>query len=216
MPDELRSALLDAFAQLQVDQASNPDWHPNTDEKVQDLVHPSMYPLVYGRTRFFEEEVVDVDDAIDKYAGKGDVISGEPAREGKSSQDHRSAPTSTWSCVPEYYWSTTHQWLPSNVSFTDQGAVRFTSYINNLHPIKHRNIYETIEKLIEIALPMWDQCLTKYAQAPIMDLGDMTLGSRAPRNQRTWISHSIVLGKNTECQLTVLVTRTRVSGILHR
>ncbi|KAK4244335.1 hypothetical protein C7999DRAFT_35299 [Corynascus novoguineensis] len=138
--------------------------HPNTDEKVQDLVHPSMYPLVYGRTRFFEKEVVGVDDAIDKYAGKGDVILGEPVREGKARQDNRSAAISTWDCVPEYYWSTTYQWLPSNLGFTDDGAVRFTSYINNLHPIKHRSIYKTIEKFIEIALPMWDQCLTKYAQ----------------------------------------------------
>ena len=27
------------------------DWHPNTDEKVWDLVHPSLFSVVYGRSR---------------------------------------------------------------------------------------------------------------------------------------------------------------------
>ena len=26
------------------------DWHPNSDDKVLNLVHPSLYPVVYGRT----------------------------------------------------------------------------------------------------------------------------------------------------------------------
>lgn len=39
------------------------------------------------------------------------------------------------------------------------GGVRFTSYINNLHPVKYRCIYDTIEKLIESVLPAWDLCL---------------------------------------------------------
>jgi hypothetical protein len=45
---ELQKELRAAFDQLQADQASDVDWHPGSDEKVQDLVHPSMYPLVYG------------------------------------------------------------------------------------------------------------------------------------------------------------------------
>ena len=45
---ELQKELCDAFDQLRADQASDVDWHPGSDEKVQDLVHPSMYPLVYG------------------------------------------------------------------------------------------------------------------------------------------------------------------------
>ncbi|KAM5360141.1 hypothetical protein ACJZ2D_013956 [Fusarium nematophilum] len=55
-----------------------------------------------------------------------------------------------------------YQWLPSNLKFRDDGSVRFASYINNLHPVKHRGIYGTIEKLIEKALPAWDFCLALY------------------------------------------------------
>ncbi|KAK4227016.1 hypothetical protein QBC38DRAFT_536759 [Podospora fimiseda] len=167
--DELKKSLRDAFSRLQADQISNPDWHPNTNETVQDLVHPSMYPLVYGRSRFFEAEVVGVDDAIDKWAGKGDVIP-----QGKWGEDStkREQNVFMWymrrriirggSDIDKEYWSTVYQWLPSNVKFTKEGGVEFTSYINNLHPTKYKDIYKTVEKLIEKSLPMWDQCLPRY------------------------------------------------------
>lgn len=45
---ELQKELRAAFDLLRADQASDVDWHPRSDEKVQDLVHPSMYPLIYG------------------------------------------------------------------------------------------------------------------------------------------------------------------------
>ncbi|KAK4125367.1 hypothetical protein N657DRAFT_680089 [Parathielavia appendiculata] len=170
VPRELHVALREAFAQLQVDQASNPDWHPNTNETVQDLVHPSMYPLVYGRSRFIPEEVVGVEDAVDKWAGKGDVI---PRRPELGEEPARGTPRqwSRWNGkadvgvgglgIHKSYWSTVYQWLPANVKFTSDGGVRFTSYINNLHPTKYGHIYTAIEKLLGIALPMWDQCLVQ-------------------------------------------------------
>jgi hypothetical protein len=45
---ELQKDLRTAFDTLRKDQASAVDWHPRTTEMVQDLVHPSMYPFVYG------------------------------------------------------------------------------------------------------------------------------------------------------------------------
>ena len=48
--DDLHKALLKAFQILKTDQADSPDWHPNSNDRVQDLVHPSMYPLVYQET----------------------------------------------------------------------------------------------------------------------------------------------------------------------
>ncbi|KAK0717648.1 hypothetical protein B0T26DRAFT_751682 [Lasiosphaeria miniovina] len=163
VPLELHSALRGAFFQLQTDQSSNPDWHPNTNNKVQDLVHPSMYPLVYGRSRFFADEVVGVDNAIYKFAGKGEVIprrpewGGEPTHQDRYGWFSRGNPYK----IPKHFWSTFYQWLPANVKFTTEGGVQFTSYINNLHPTKYRDTYKVIEKLVEKALPMWDQCLSQ-------------------------------------------------------
>ena len=169
MTPELHAALRDAFAQLKADHAKNPDWHPNTNETVQDLVHPSMYPLVYGRSRFFEDEVVGVEDAIDKYAGKGEVIPQRPEWDAPpseaSARRYGSNTDIGGSGVHRSYWSKVYQWLPANVKFTPEGGVQFTSYINNLHPNKYPGIYKTIEKLIETALPMWDQCLVQRGYA---------------------------------------------------
>ncbi|KAK4163299.1 hypothetical protein QBC43DRAFT_319850 [Cladorrhinum sp. PSN259] len=149
---QLRADLKEGFDRLQADQAANPDWHPNTNETVQDLVHPSMYPLVYGRSRFFEGEVVGVADAIDKWAGKGIVIPKWFETRAQTNTNRRN--------IERNYWSDDYQWLPANVKLTDEGGVKFTSYINNLHPVKYMGIYRSLEQLIETALPMWDQCLT--------------------------------------------------------
>jgi hypothetical protein len=155
--DELHESLLAAFRTLKTDQASSPDWHPNSDNKVQDLIHPSMYPLVYRRSRVFEEEVVGVEDAIINWSGKGTVIPGENTwvlgREDRFRYNVSGE-------VPPNFWSVKYQWLPANIAFQDDGTVRFTSYINNLHPTKYPQIYRTIEKLVETSLPMWDQCLS--------------------------------------------------------
>ncbi|KAH7068434.1 hypothetical protein BKA63DRAFT_536755 [Paraphoma chrysanthemicola] len=151
---ELRQALRSAFDTLRLDQQDAPDWHPNSDDMVQDLVHPSMYPLVYGRTRVFSEECVGINDAVGRWAGKGIVIpKDEVARNARPRYDE----------LPPEYWSETYQWLPANVAFQDDGSVRFTSYINNLHPIRYSTVYSTIEQLIQTSLPLWDQCLFSVA-----------------------------------------------------
>lgn len=142
----LIEALRKAFSRLKKDQEDSPDWHPGTDETVLNLVHPSMYPLVFESTKLFQDEVVGVADAISKWAGKGTVIFNHTSGE-------------SWSDVPPEFWSDDYQWLPSNVALGEDGSVKFTSYINNLHPMKYPEIYEAIEKLVEKALPLWDQCL---------------------------------------------------------
>jgi hypothetical protein len=48
--DELRLGLRAAFEKLRAEQAAEPDWHPWSDNKVQDLVHPSLYPFIYGNS----------------------------------------------------------------------------------------------------------------------------------------------------------------------
>ncbi|KAG9194275.1 hypothetical protein G6011_04310 [Alternaria panax] len=153
---ELHASLRKAFDKLKSDHAACPDWHPNSDSMVQDLVHPSMYPLVYGRSCGFREEHVGVTDAIGCWAGKGEIISHQPFTE---HSDHNRFSHGIDSGIPPEYWSDTYQWLPANVAFQDDGSVKFTSYINNLHPTRYPEIYRTIEKLVETSILMWDQCL---------------------------------------------------------
>ncbi|KAK1241145.1 hypothetical protein MKX08_001119 [Trichoderma sp. CBMAI-0020] len=147
----LRAELQKAFNKLKLDQGLKPSWHPNSNEQVLDLVHPSMYPLVYGRTRVLQDEVVGTADAINKWAGKGEPLAKDTSNPNRDERQY---------LPPASYWSDTYQWLPANVKFMEDGTVKFTSYINNLHPQKYPQIYRTIEKLVEAALPAWDQCLS--------------------------------------------------------
>jgi hypothetical protein len=126
-----------------------------------------MYPLAYGRSRGLKEEVVGVGDAIEKWAGKGNIIPKDDWRPDSWRDALRYNVGS--GLVPPQYWSDTYQWLPANVAFQDDGAVKFTSYINNLHPNRYPEIYHTIEKLIETSLPSWDQCLALTAGYNVRD-----------------------------------------------
>jgi hypothetical protein len=154
---ELHDSLREAFDKLKSDHAASPDWHPNSNSMVQDLVHPSLYPLVYGRSCGFREEQVGVADAIECWAGKGEVIAQQGLEETTPQNRHRY--TVGGLDVPPEYWSNQYQWLPANLAFQNDGSVKFTSYINNLHPTRYPDIYRTIEKLVETSIPMWDQCL---------------------------------------------------------
>ncbi|MBE3042187.1 DUF4246 family protein [Candidatus Bathyarchaeota archaeon] len=125
---------------------------------VQNLVDPSLYPLVRGRTRGFRGcryRVVGVADAIERWAGKGDLDVIRTLRDNPRFPIKQHA-KSTW------WWSTDYQILPSQVRFVEGGGVEFASYINNLHPVKYRGIYRTVEQLIEAVLPARDLCLTWY------------------------------------------------------
>lgn len=73
------------------------DWHPGSDEKVLDLVHPSLFPLVYDRTRILPGSFVSLDDCI-RRSGEG----------------MKSIQPSYIQHLP-MAWSRKFQWLPCNV-----------------------------------------------------------------------------------------------------
>lgn len=164
---DLHQKLKDSFDKLLEDQASNPDWHPWTSDMVQDIVHPSMYPFVYNRSHFIHQEVVGVNDAIDKWSGKGQVPVQNLNESGRIDGQFQQ---SSYSVVPPDYWSEKYQWLPSTLAFQEDGTVKFTSYINNLHPKRYPDIYQTIEELIDTCIPAWDHALAGSGSFSRFDL----------------------------------------------
>jgi len=46
--------------------------------------------------------------------------------------------------------------LTYNPLVTGLIPIRITSYINNLHPKKYRNLYSLIERVIDAAIPLWN------------------------------------------------------------
>lgn len=89
--------------------------------------------------------------------------------------------------IPHHYWSTNYQWLPANLAFQEDGTVKFSSYINNLHPNKYPQIYRTVEKLIDKAIPAWDQCLSEYTSFNKTTAGRHNSRFSQPENAE-WVS----------------------------
>ncbi|KAH6627525.1 hypothetical protein F5144DRAFT_652147 [Chaetomium tenue] len=158
---ELQTGLKVAFEKLRTEQAAGPNLHPGNQGMVQDLVDPSMYPFVYGESKFIPEEVVGVADAVDRWSGKGEAV--QPLLEGDDEEE---------TVIYPYFWSETYQWLPANLAFQEDGSVRFTSYINNLHPQKHANTYRLLERLIETVIPAWESVLSGKATTDSNDAPD--------------------------------------------
>ncbi|KAH8898840.1 hypothetical protein GQ53DRAFT_791060 [Thozetella sp. PMI_491] len=160
VPPPLHEALRAAFERLAADQGQDIDWHPNSNDMVRDLVHPSMYPLVFGQSQFLPDESVGVLDAVKTWAGLGEAI---PAQGPGDTGDLRIGFNGNYaiggSTIPPEYWSSNYQWIPANMAFQEDGTAKFTSYINNLHPNKYPEVYKAIEQLVDIAVPAWGHCL---------------------------------------------------------
>ncbi|SPO01965.1 uncharacterized protein DNG_04638 [Cephalotrichum gorgonifer] len=118
------------------------DWHPNSNDMVLDLVHPSLFPVAYGLTKVLLDEKVPLDGCIG-YIGKGMTI--DPFTPVES---HDAGPLE---------WGS-FQWLPTDVSLTDAGA-KILGYVNNLHPVKNRDLYKVLEDVVTAAVPMWEEAL---------------------------------------------------------
>lgn len=112
------------------------DYHPNSNNMVVDVVHPSLYPIVYGRT----QELVD-----------GEVQTVEYLDEIKKVKKF----------VPDTGASKTFQWLPAKMTFDkDSQSFTFVSYINNLHPIQFAELYTQISDVFNQSLPGLKRCLS--------------------------------------------------------
>lgn len=110
-----------------------------------DLVHPSIYPLVYGQSEILEEGTCGVDDCV-SWIGKGKVLK---------------LPSTDLEEASSTDFSTTFQWLPSEFEVPkDSERVITRSYINNIHPRHHPELYQVIPKFIAKAVPLWDRVLS--------------------------------------------------------
>ena len=137
VPESLKLALRKTVVPLENVPDDQKDWHPGSNGLLLDLVHPSLFPLVTGVSRVVIDETLGVDEGIAK-AGKGETVPG----------------------------NFDYQWLPCEVKFrpANDGSgntrCKIASYINNLHPHDHRQLYGVIEEILACAIPLWNMSLT--------------------------------------------------------
>jgi hypothetical protein len=138
------------------------DWHPGSNNQVLNLIHPSMYPLVYGKSTFLPTGLVGLENAL-SYTGQGETVPGKLEPLEKSTQPATGALLGPQS-DSHRLWSDRFQWLPCEVKFTGPVGstdVKIASYINNLDPTKHMPLYHVIEKFISKSIPLWNAVLVK-------------------------------------------------------
>ncbi|KAH8831756.1 hypothetical protein DL96DRAFT_1588904 [Flagelloscypha sp. PMI_526] len=132
VPDNLTSALHAEAKKLEDVPNSEKDWHPNSDQQVLDLVHPSLYPLVYRRSHSLQYGLdggVLVDDDPITFSGSG------------------------------RWFSRKYEWLPSIFSISKDGDASLVSpYINNIHP-DNKGLINVIEDLVSAFIPLWEHVL---------------------------------------------------------
>lgn len=148
LDSELTQKLIDAVKPLENVPGDAQDWHPGSDGKVLDLVHPSMWPLVFGRTHILPDREIGLDDCL-QAIGTGEVI---PHPSGTEPQKA----SGFWDTFNRDNFSFNFQWLPCNVEIGPDGRASVKSYINNLHPVTHKHVYPVIEDFITKSLPAWD------------------------------------------------------------
>jgi hypothetical protein len=122
------------------------DWHPDSNNTVLDLVHPGLYLFVFGKTR-----------AV--FASPG--------------QDRVSIPA-THQPLQTQFTSREYQWIPTPVEVDQDGKATFVSYINNLHPDHHRELYSVLATMFGQTLPLFERVLAslKSPRPPRIDLAD--------------------------------------------
>ncbi|KAJ5497077.1 hypothetical protein N7463_009064 [Penicillium fimorum] len=153
--NQLQQDLRQAAAIFENVPEAQKDYDPGSDQKVVNLVHPSLFPVVYGRTRVLPDQIIGVDDCLSSM-GQGTVI--------PTPSEEESLVTSEHELVNHHHiqpgLSRKFQWLPCEVDIKDSGC-EITSYINNVHPIEHRGLYNVVEKVIARTIPLWNQTLTR-------------------------------------------------------
>ncbi|PVU91559.1 hypothetical protein BB559_004071 [Furculomyces boomerangus] len=143
IPEELLNELKENVAKLEDVPENEKDWHPGSDNQVLDLIHPSLYPVVFGRTRGITDDVSSTEvPKWDSVIGKGETKFVIPPEEDNE------------------YLSEKYQWLPTEFDVDASGKVGILSYINNLHPEIHEKLYRTLEKIFEKFIPLFNNALT--------------------------------------------------------
>jgi hypothetical protein len=126
---ELKTTLQDA---VKVFQDKIPerlkDWHPGSEGKVWDLVHPSLFSLIYGRTRVLANgETTTLDDCIER-CGQGEIAEVPPEEQmAEARVSTKSAYTWQAHFRPKKPFSGKFQWLPCEVDISSDEA----KYVHN-------------------------------------------------------------------------------------
>jgi hypothetical protein len=114
------------------------DWHPGSNGQVLDIVHPSLYCLVYKRTLAF------------------------PPGDSQKRPDQLKPIPGPAGNYPEAKFALSQKfaWIPTDFSVSADGKkVSALGYINNLHP-SNASLYRNLENTLAAFVPLFERVLT--------------------------------------------------------
>ncbi|KAJ2449691.1 hypothetical protein GGF42_004695, partial [Coemansia sp. RSA 2424] len=135
---ETTNELKECAAILESTPTNQKDWHPDGESRMLNLIDPSLFPLIYARSKLYRQTCTSPQESL-----KAKALEASPG-----SRDKWHEALSRFS------------WLPSEFRVDDDGAVTIESYINNLHPVKHAAFYPTIASVFAKFLPLLEQVVT--------------------------------------------------------
>ncbi|KAG8912828.1 hypothetical protein FRC01_004876 [Tulasnella sp. 417] len=131
---DLNSRLKLAASLLENVPEEEKDWHPGSGNRVLDLVHPSLFCAVYGRTLFWDDS--EEDRCLKVLEAPDEDMDG-------------------WAYSDQFCW------IPTDFQLGENGApAKALGYINNVHPQKHKDLIPVIEDLVGRFSLLWDKVLT--------------------------------------------------------
>ncbi|KAK0444497.1 hypothetical protein EV421DRAFT_1801323 [Armillaria borealis] len=132
----LRESLISSVAPLENVPDAEKDWHPRANGQVLDLVHPSLYCIIYGRTLVRNTD--------------GSAI---PVQCDISEEDEP---------IHDYTVSKHFSWLPTDFLISPDGkSAKSLGYINNIHPQNNAGLHAAIETLVARFTPLWSRVLVE-------------------------------------------------------
>ncbi|KAI8810832.1 hypothetical protein BJ742DRAFT_675467 [Cladochytrium replicatum] len=131
--EQLRSKLIAEIKVLEDVPDKDKDWHPGSNYQVLDLIHPSLFPLVFGKTGGLTPSQVEA--------------------------------KLPWDQDKPIEWKK-FQWLPSEIFVNEDYSSNVRSYISNLHPHAHSDLYRTIETIFGRFVPLFEAVLTDFLHWP--------------------------------------------------
>ncbi|KAJ1812967.1 hypothetical protein LPJ56_005328, partial [Coemansia sp. RSA 2599] len=149
------------------------------------IVNPSLYSLVYGFTPILPKPMTSpqealslpsfgaVPESIDIWRRavchlNESMTSKDKGKEEDGGKDFEQSDTAANGFVPydiEYLYKIDKEgrhWLPTDIYVNEDGSVDFKSYINNIHPEEHVDMYRAISKVLSKAIPLLEQALTDW------------------------------------------------------
>jgi hypothetical protein len=117
IPQSLKESLRAAVKPLEDIPEIHIDYHPGSDNKVIDLVHPSLFPLIYGRSRVLEDNAIGLKDCF-QMIGKGKTIEMPPEDQIRRGQG---SGRRFYGLDSSAEYSRNFQWLPCEVEISTEG-----------------------------------------------------------------------------------------------